>query len=88
MTSSISLNVSTVSGRLNKHNNIQEISDFISGTVRYICSDCSHSSINSFPQITHIIDIKSSSAEYGNEDQGIGSIQPTLQSGNLAYITC
>jgi len=44
-TSSISLNVSIVSGWLYKHNNIQEISDFISGMARYICSDCSHSSI-------------------------------------------
>jgi len=70
MTSSISLNVSTVNGWLYKHNNIQEISGFISGTARYICSDCSHSSINSFPQITYITDIKSSSAEYGTGDQG------------------
>ena len=85
MTSSISLNVS---GWLYKHNNIQEISDLISGTARYICSDCSHSSINSFSQTTYITDIKSSSAEYETRDQGISSIQPPLQSGNLAFRKC
>jgi len=80
--------VRTVNGWLYKHNNIQGIIDFISGTARYICSDCSHCSITPFSQITYITDIKSSSAEYGTGDQGIGLIHPTLQSGNLAFRTC
>jgi hypothetical protein len=82
MTSSKSLNVSTVSGRLYKHTNIQEISDFISGTAKYVCS------INSFSQMTYITDIKSSSAGYGTGGHGIGSIHPTPQSINFAFRTC
>jgi hypothetical protein len=99
MTSSISLYVSTVSGWLCKHIIIQEISDFISfqvqqgtsavtvATARYTCSDCSHSSSNSFSQTKYITDIKFSSAEYETGDQGTGSFQPTLQSENLALRT-
>jgi hypothetical protein len=37
--------------------------------------------------MTCITDIKSSSAGYGTGDHGITSIQPTLQSRNLAFGT-